>query len=140
MSPRAEKSREGVPFRLLQTRARSRVRSQVKAGLMVKPERCERCGVNPGFGRDGRSLLQGHHHKGYDFPTDVEWLCARCHSTESPPTPQLGEANPQSKLTEAAVREIRASTGTKRSLAARYGVDPELIRLVRRRKLWGHVQ
>lgn len=54
-----------------------------------------------------------------------------------------GEASGTSKLTEQQVREIRAryvpnGVGSKR-LAAEFGVSPDLIRRVVRRKLWRHV-
>ena len=51
-----------------------------------------------------------------------------------------GERQPHSKLTEAAVREIRASTETLEALAARYGVSFQLISDVRLRKIWRHVK
>lgn len=52
-----------------------------------------------------------------------------------------GERHSNAKLTEAAVREIRAAyvRGAAPALAAKYGVDASLIGLVVRRKLWAHV-
>lgn len=50
-----------------------------------------------------------------------------------------GEARPQSKLTEDAVREIRASTDTGLSLAKKYGVDDAVIGRIRRGTAWKHV-
>lgn len=45
------------------------------------PKNCQKCGCVPKC-RDGRRAIQGHHHRGYDRPLDVVWLCARCHYRE----------------------------------------------------------
>ena len=45
-------------------------------------------------------------------------------------------ASGQAKLTEAQVREIRASTGTLRDLAARYGVNKSRINGIRLGRMW----
>jgi hypothetical protein len=50
----------------------------VAAGKIKRPSCCESCGINPGRGVDGRSLLQAHH-EDYSKPFKVEWLCAPCH-------------------------------------------------------------
>lgn len=50
-----------------------------------------------------------------------------------------GERHPKAKLTEDAVREIRASTDPERALAARYGVSKATISNVRLNKGWAHV-
>ena len=50
-----------------------------------------------------------------------------------------GEEHGEAKLTNEQVREIRASTGTGVSLAARFGVSPSLVSLIRRRKAWTHL-
>lgn len=50
-----------------------------------------------------------------------------------------GEKIPWSKLTEANVLEIRNSSETQKSLAARFGVCRTNISLVKRRKNWRHV-
>ena len=50
-----------------------------------------------------------------------------------------GERHPESKLTEADVRAIRASAEQGIVLAAHYGVTPSLISAVRRRKAWRHI-
>lgn len=48
----------------------------VKAGEVVRPDRCPRCGK--------KSRIEGHHHKGYEGAAklDVVWLCSRCHKAE----------------------------------------------------------
>jgi hypothetical protein len=54
-------------------------------------------------------------------------------------TPAVGERHSQSKLTEAEVLEVRASTLSGRQLAHRYGVDPMTISYIRRRITWRHI-
>lgn len=55
-----------------------------------------------------------------------------------------GEASPVAKLTEVAVREIRAAHAaggiSKRALGARYGVSDATIGFIVRRETWAHVQ
>ena len=53
--------------------AGNEMRRALARGLLTKPSACERCGkVLPG------ALLHGHH-RDYDKPLSVEFLCARCH-------------------------------------------------------------
>lgn len=53
-------------------------------GKLVPSKTCEICGNEPGYGKDGRNLIQAHHHKGYtsQFIYDVQWLCISCHRKE----------------------------------------------------------
>lgn len=51
-----------------------------------------------------------------------------------------GQTHPNAKLTEAAVREIRASKETSHALGRKYGVSHSLIVNVRQRKAWRHVK
>lgn len=51
-----------------------------------------------------------------------------------------GEGHFAAKLTEEAVRSIRASGELGVVLARRYGVYPTLISMVRNRKIWTHVE
>lgn len=50
--------------------ARRKVATELKAGRMLRPSRCESCGVE--------SNVQAHH-EDYRKPLDVQWLCKRCH-------------------------------------------------------------
>ena len=53
----------------------------------------------------------------------------------------LGERSPNAKLTDEAVRGIRAFTGYRTAgIAAKYGVSVDTIKLVRQNKLWQHVE
>ena len=46
------------------------VRSQIKLGLLKRPENCECC---------GRKIFVEGHHEDYSKPLDVKWLCKKCH-------------------------------------------------------------
>jgi hypothetical protein len=50
-----------------------------------------------------------------------------------------GRANPNAKLNDNAVRQIRASTVKASDLAAKYGVSKTVINMVRRRETWRHI-
>lgn len=56
------------------------------------------------------------------------------HGTDNP-----GERNPQHKLTEVDVREIRQSSRPETELAMCYGVSRSAIGLVRRQQTWRHI-
>jgi len=44
----------------------------LKAGILVRPIACEKCG-------EDKKRIDAHHHLGYDKPLDVQWLCRQCH-------------------------------------------------------------
>ncbi len=50
--------------------AQAQVNYAIRKGLLVRPERCEACGVA------GRIEAA---HRDYDKPLDVRWLCLSCH-------------------------------------------------------------
>jgi hypothetical protein len=50
-----------------------------------------------------------------------------------------GRAQPQAKLTEEAVKDIRKSKGFVKEVARRYGIAPSLVTAIRRRTAWRHV-
>lgn len=69
-------------------------------------------------------------------------LGARHGRTQKPEKTPRGERHGHAKLTEADVKAIRAAkrvNGSGRSLAARYGVSPAAISVIRARKTWGHI-
>jgi hypothetical protein len=108
-----------------------KVRTAIKNGVIIRPDKCERCGSLEKLGSDGRSTIQAHHHD-YNKPLDIEWICAKCHRAETPlpeiiGAPSFGEGNGQSKLTEKTVAEIRVSQETNRALAKKYGVAHSTI-------------
>lgn len=51
--------------------ARQMVHMAVRLGMLIRPDRCERCGI-------GVKKAQGHH-PDYSKPLEVEWLCSACH-------------------------------------------------------------
>ncbi len=53
--------------------AHAAVQKALKSGKLIKPEKCELCGVV--------APLEGHHYKGYakEFRLVVQWLCCPCH-------------------------------------------------------------
>jgi hypothetical protein len=61
------------PGGLERWRASQAVCQAVRAGKMVRPDRCARCG------KKGR--IQGHH-ADYSKPLEVEWVCTKCHGAE----------------------------------------------------------
>jgi hypothetical protein len=68
-------------------------------------------------------------------------LCEPCHiikTAENKEHPR-GERDGASKLTAVAVDDIRHSTQSLRVLAAKWGVSPRLIGMVRRNEIWRHV-
>lgn len=133
-------------------KARRAVRHAIKMGRLVRPEICLKCGKNPGRGADGRQLIQGHHYKGYDYPLDVEWLCAKCHAEETnfatgdmnamrlhPESRLVGESHPQSILTDAQAIAISKDKRSVNVVAAIYGVGTSTVQRIRRGRAWTHV-
>lgn len=64
--------------------ARIAVQHAIRAGTLIRPTVCEKCG---GTGEHGgacqcRTEIHGHHHLGYARQNwlRVEWLCHRCHT------------------------------------------------------------
>lgn len=52
--------------------ARDKLRKEVKAGRIVKPDFCQLCGHS--------GNLLGHHYRGYAYPLDVWWICHSCNT------------------------------------------------------------
>jgi len=50
----------------------------IKAGDLVVPDGCERCGAEDRGTHNGRRWIQAHH-EDYSKPLDVIFLCAPCH-------------------------------------------------------------
>ncbi len=66
--------------------ARAKVYEAVKVGKLVRPKVCELCGTDvdqPDLLREALGLtvyhrIVAHHWRGYDYPLDIWWICARC--------------------------------------------------------------
>ena len=53
--------------------AQSKARRAVLSGLLVKPNKCSKCG--------NKAKIEAHH-EDYNKPLDVIWLCNSCHTKE----------------------------------------------------------
>lgn len=123
-------------------KARAAVKRAVKSGRLLRHESCEECGCTPARGSDGRATIHAHHHKGYDNPLDVVWLCPVCHFVEDPRP--SGESNGRAKLSANDVFEIRARyrpgrrlrQGSARGLAREYGVSNSTIVRIISGEIW----
>lgn len=49
----------------------------IKAGELVRPNRCEICGKTTQV-NGGKPPIVGHHWNGYDDPLNVWWICRSC--------------------------------------------------------------
>lgn len=58
-------------------RAQNLCEEAVKRGILKRKAVCEKCGATPVFS-DGRSGIHAHH-RDYNKPLDVMWLCQQCH-------------------------------------------------------------
>jgi HNH endonuclease len=99
-----------------------RVASGSRHGSKTHPERIatgERHGSKTQPERIARGLLCGAH--------------------THPESRLYGDKNPQAKLSESDIREIRKSTLTEKSLAQTYRVSSQEIGKIRRRQRWGHI-
>lgn len=124
--------------------ARRKVANAVKAGRLIRPSHCPKCGSPDRKRSDGRSTIHAHHHKGYDHPLDVEWLCVRCHFQED--LRPAKSANGRAKLTDEQVAEIRRryrpginrhhNTDSCRSLAQEFGVHNRTVARIIEREIW----
>lgn len=97
----------------------------IPAGLLVLHECDNRACVNPAH------LFLGTHQE-----NSVDMVAK---GRQRRPRSTAGEMHGEAKLTDAAVREIRTSTATGRSLAAKFGVSESAVSLVRRGKAWTHL-
>lgn len=116
--------------------ARAAVANAILRGDLVRPTHCTACGVADSKMSDGRTAIQGHHHKGYNYPLDVKWLCHRCHY----------EDEGRAKLTAEKVADIRAlyqpnatrfTPNSAGKLAKRFGVTLRTIKQIVHGDVWG---
>jgi hypothetical protein len=70
----------------------------------------------------------------------VSWAHIDSEVVKDPYASQGHRRGKGSKLTEEIVRAIKASTEPGKALAERYGVTPQLITNIRKRRVWKHVE
>lgn len=117
------------------------VQAAHRAGTITRPSNCTRCGELDRKVLTGVHSIQGHHHRGYDRALDLEWLCPKCHASETAIDGRLGasvfgERNGAARLTQSQVDEIRNSPNGCRILGRRYGVDKKTIQRIRNGLRW----
>ena len=77
---RAKQYRQSIAERkAIQRVAWNAVAKAIKEGNLVRPKICSACGKKPPESATRWALIHAHHHKGYDHPLDVVWVCASCH-------------------------------------------------------------
>lgn len=80
MTPLTPTLQSEIARDLQMKRAHRLVAMAIERGDLVRPDTCEACGDAPESSRSGTTQIQGHHHRGYDRPLEVEWLCQKCHT------------------------------------------------------------
>ena len=123
-------------------RAHTAVNDAIRRGKLVRPEICQDC-KQPGHQfKDGRAAIQAHHHKGYDHPLDVMWLCMQCHVKYDPRV--NGERHGCALLTSNEVKQIRmlASQANEPAseLAKKFGVAHVTVNHILSRRNWKHIE
>jgi len=58
-------------------KAQNILEKAIEKGLVERKHKCEKCGDTGTF-EDGRTAIQAHH-RDYNKPLDVMWLCQKCH-------------------------------------------------------------
>lgn len=110
------------------------VRRAVAKGVLTRPNCCSVCHVIPGIDQYGRNGIEAHHHKGYDSPLDVQWLCMSCHRRSDS---AKGERHRSAKLTLTQVNDIISDKCESSPVTAkRYGVHESTIRRIRSGTYW----
>lgn len=102
-------------------RARNVTKIAIKNGKLVRPEKCQSCGI---------PCKPESHHEDYSKPLEVEWLCIKCHGLKTPSVERVtngrkGGLSRARKLTRARRLEI-ANMGAKAAkLAGKTGGRPK---------------
>jgi len=108
-------------------------RQAIKAGLLVKPACCQRCGLE---------TVVEIHHTNYSKPFEVQWLCHTCHrrgahGTKKPKrekSARIGRPQVSPEQREATKRRAKEREKERRQWWRRE--FPELRALARRRWKW----
>lgn len=128
--------------------ARAKVAAALKTGELVRPTACDECHQPGPTSSDGRATIHGHHHRGYEFPLDVVWLCPTCHFRKDKRPSK--EMNGNAKIDCETVAAIRAnyrpgrgggrwhgaSANSMQALADKFGVSKATIHRVVRNVNW----
>ena len=130
-------------------KARAAVKRALHTGKLVRPNLCEECSLPGPQSSDGRSTIHAHHHRGYEHPLNVKWMCPTCHFKYDPRPSR--ERNGRAVLTEQQVGEIRAryrrgpigggrhfgpSSNSARGLAREFGVHNATILRIIHKENW----
>lgn len=111
--------------------ARDRVNNAIRAGKLVRPESCEKCGKTPSRSADGRSNIHAHHKDGYDHPLSVEFLCVKCHKAADNNAAK-GERAGAFKHTTAFIIEVLKDDGHYLDVCKRYNISIATLYLWRK--------
>ncbi len=130
---------------MIKAMAYRKVRSAIESGALTRPTFCSRCQAADTKEKSGRHTIQAHHHRGYNHPLDVEWLCPKCHRKETPlpakiGAPCYGQRNGDARLTADKVREIRVFPHGAWTTAKSFGVSKKAIQNIRRGVTWAHLE
>jgi len=127
--------------------AQNRLNYAIRQGRMER-QPCEKCGTT--------NRVHAHHYD-YSKPYDVEWLCYKCHKGVHPVTEEdkrvkfagaspavlNGEDNPNAKLSEKDVLQIRAMLGigiSQTKIAKTFDIAQSIISKIKRGVAWGHIR
>jgi hypothetical protein len=64
-------AKESAKMEIEKQKAHTLVFDEMRAGRLIKPDRCEKCGK--------RTTDLEAHHGNYSKPLSVQWLCTKCH-------------------------------------------------------------
>lgn len=120
------------------SRARKFFNYQILSGKILRPNNCSVCGIENKTNSRGSHTLQAHHHRGYDYPLAIIWLCSKCHTRADG---NYGETAGNAKLTEKKVQEIRclyAEGEFITSIAPKFNVGTSTIWEIVSRQTWKH--
>ncbi len=137
--PKPLSAEKNANRRLRQIRAHRAIRNEVRTGRMIVPDRCELCGTPDRKCKNGRRYLEGHHHKGYEFPLEVQWVCPSCHTKQEDCRRRKGTRHGNHKLTDDVVRVIRVSGLSVRELSKLLGIANSRVASARRGDTWKHL-